>query len=78
MDKVLLVAKKKGAKATMREHTTSMIYNALGFMDSRFYMFAEFLIHKSVKRLDAHLNAEDFTDDAIGRCLDRIYDYGTI
>ena len=78
VDKILPLSKKKGAKVTIGERTVSMIYNALGFMDSRLYMFPEFLSHKPIKRLlGAHLNAEHFTDDAIGRCLDRIYEYGT-
>jgi transposase len=40
-------------------------------------MFADFLETKPVKSLlGEHLQAEYFTDDTLGRSLDRIYDYG--
>lgn len=77
IDKMIPIAKEKGAKATIGERTAAMIYNALGFIDSRLYMFSEFLSHKPVKRLlGTHLSSEHFTDDALGRCLDQIYEYG--
>ena len=77
IDKILPLAQEKGVKATLGERTAAMIYNALGFIDNRLYMFSEFLKEKPVKRLlGPHLKAEHFTDDALGRCLDRIYDYG--
>ena len=27
--------------------------------------------------MGSHLTAQDFTDDTLGRCLDKIYEYGT-
>lgn len=77
VDKMLPISKEKGAKATMGERVSAMILNALGFVDNRLYMFAEFLSNKPIKRLlGSHLNAEYFTDDSLGRCLDQIYEYG--
>ena len=78
IDKILPIAKEKGAKVTMGERVSAMILNALGFIDNRLYMFAEFLSNKPIKRLlGSHLSAQDFTDDSLGRCLDQIYEYGT-
>ena len=78
IDKILPIAKEKGAKVTMGERVSAMILNALGFVDNRLYMFAEFLSNKPIKRLlGSHLSAQDFTDDSLGRCLDQIYEYGT-
>ena len=77
IDHFMPVAKEKGAKVTMGERVAAMIFNALGFMDSRLYMFSSFLSKKPVKRLlRSDLTAEDFTDDALGRCLDKIAEYG--
>ena len=77
VDKFLPVSKNKGAHATMGERVAAMIYNSLGFVDSRLYMFPEFLSQKPVQRLfGSHLRAEHFTDDALGRCLDAIFEFG--
>jgi transposase len=47
-------------------------------MNTRLYMFPEFLENKSVDRLLGDgLIAEDFNDDALGRALDVIHEYGT-
>ena len=67
----------KRAKTTMGERVVSMIYNGLGFIDDRLYMFPEFLENKPVDRLfERELKAEFFNDDALGRCLDSIHSYG--
>ena len=77
IDKLLPVSKQKGAHVTMGERVAAMLLNALGFVDSRLYMFSEFLANKPVNRLlGSHLKAEHFTDDALARCLDAIYEYG--
>ncbi len=77
IDKLLPLSKEKGVKITMGERTASAILNALGFMDSRLHLYPEFLKEKPIKKLlGEHLEAADFNDDAIGRCLDSIYDYG--
>lgn len=78
IDSRLPVSKEKGAKVSMGQRVAAMILNGLGFMDNRLYMFPEFLENKPVDRLLGDgLKAEDFNDDALGRCLDAIHDYGT-
>nr|WP_287722048.1 IS1634 family transposase [Microcystis sp. M59BS1] len=77
IDKLLPVSLEKGAKITMGERVSAMLLNALGFIDDRLYMFSEFLENKPVERLFREgVQAKDFTDDALGRCLDAIYEYG--
>ena len=59
------------------QRVTAMIINSLGFMNTRLYMFPEFLENKPVDRLLGDgLIAEDFNDDALGRALDAIHEYG--
>jgi len=77
IDALLPIAKSMGAKVTMGERVAAMILNGLGFVNNRLYMFSEFLEKKPVDRLlGSHLKASYFTDDALGRCLDEIYEYG--
>jgi len=77
IDKALPVSEEKGAKVTMGQRVAAMILNGLGFMDTRLYMFTEFMENKAVERLIGEgVSAEHFTDDALGRCLDSIYEYG--
>ena len=67
-----------GSKVSMGERVSAMILNGLGFVDSRLYMFPEFLRNKPMDRLfGKDLKAEWFNDDAIGRCLDATFEYGT-
>ena len=55
-----------------------MILNGLWFIDSRLYLFPEFLSDKPLDRLFGRpMLAEWFNDDASGRCLDAISEYGT-
>ena len=54
-----------------------MILNGLGFMDDRLYMFPEFLKSVPVQRFfGPDVNADHFSDDALGRCLDAIHACG--
>lgn len=72
------VSKEKGAKTTMGQRVAAMILNGLGFTDDRLYLFPEFLKNKPIERLlGKGLSASDFNDDATGRCLDEITNYGT-
>ncbi len=78
IDKRIPVAKEKGAKTTMGERVIAMVLNAIGFPDSRLYMFPGFLQQISIAKLmGPQVKAEYFNDDALGRCLDAIYEYGT-
>ncbi len=77
IDARLPVSFKKGAKTSMGERVAAMIFNGLGFIDNRLYLFPEFLQSKAVPRLfDRELSADYFNDDALGRCLDAISTYG--
>jgi transposase len=78
IDTRLPLSLNKGAKVTIGQRVAAMIINGLGFMNTRLYMFPEFLDNKPVDRLLGDgLIAEDFNDDALGRALDAIHKYGT-
>ena len=77
IDERLPLDANKGAKITMGERTASMILNGTGFVDDRLYMFPEFLANTPVDRFfRPGVEACHFNDDALGRCLDAIYEYG--
>jgi transposase len=77
IDQRIPVSKEKGAKVSIGERVAAMILNGLGFIDDRLYMFPQFLQNKPVDRLfHEGVSADDFTDDALGRGLDRIHAYG--
>jgi transposase len=74
----LPVSKNKGSKVCMGKRLAAMILNGLGFIDDRLYLFPEFLSNKPVDRLLGEgVKAEDFNDDALGRFLDAVYNYGS-
>lgn len=67
----------KSAKTTHGQRAMAMILNGLGFMDDRLYLFPKFLENKPVARLfGQELTAQDFNDDALGRFLDAVHEYG--
>lgn len=77
IDDRISVSKQKGAKTAIGQRVSAMILNGLGFIDDRLYMFPEFLKNKPVDRLLGEgLCGEDFNDDALGRALDKIHEYG--
>ena len=77
IDKKLPLDASKGVKVTMGQRVAAMLMNGIGFMDDRLYMFEHFLENKPVDKLfDDTVEAAFFNDDALGRCLDAIYDYG--
>lgn len=77
IDSRLPVSMENGAKVSMGERVAAMILNGLGFIDSRLYLFPEFLSDKPVSRLfGKEIKSEWFNDDALGRCLDAIMSYG--
>jgi transposase len=78
IDKRLPISEAHGAKVSHGERVAAMIMNGLGFIDSRLYLFPEFLSDKPLDRLfNRNVRAEWFNDDATGRCLDEISAYGT-
>lgn len=77
IDTRLPISMESGAKVSMGERVAAMILNGLGFIDSRLYLFPEFLSDKPIERLfERPIKAEWFNDDAMGRCLDAIMSYG--
>jgi transposase len=79
IDAYLPLNKKFGSKVSHGHRVASMILNGLGFMDYRLYMFPEFMANKPVERLLGEgMKAEYFNDDALGRTLDCLDEYGTM
>ncbi len=78
IDKRLPISEAHGSKVTHGERVAAMILNGLGFIDSRLYLFPEFLADKAVDRLFGKpLHPEWFNDDALGRTLTAINAYGS-
>ena len=78
IDRRLPISDAHGAKVSHGERVAAMIMNGLGFVDSRLYLFPEFLSDKPLERLfNRPVEAEWFNDDASGRCLDEIAACGT-
>lgn len=77
IDRRLPITPGCGSKVSHGERVAAMILNGLGFIDSRLYLFPEFLSDKPLDRLfNRPMLAEWFNDDASGRCLDAIAEYG--
>ena len=77
IDAKLPVSKSKGSKVSMGERVAAMLLNGLGFLDNRLYMHSQFFENKPIKELlGSEVEAEDLHDDALGACLDRMYNYG--
>ncbi|MCB1194454.1 MAG: IS1634 family transposase, partial [Leptospiraceae bacterium] len=56
---------------------SALILNGLGFSNHRVYLVSEFFRNKPVEKLiGSGIKAEHLNDDAIGDCLDDIYEYG--
>ena len=63
---------------TIGQRVKAMILNGLGFTNYRLYMVAKFFETKPVDRLfSENFNSEQINDDALGRCLDKIYEKGS-
>jgi transposase len=55
----------------------SMILNGLGFVSRTLHMFPDYFADKPIERLlGAGIKASHINDDALGRCLDKLYDLG--
>jgi transposase len=56
---------------------TAMLLNGLGFTGRTLHMYSEFFDDKPVPRLIGEgIEASHINDDALGRCLDALYDEG--
>lgn len=77
LDKRLELSTDKGGIVSHGQRVAAMILNGLGFMNSRLYMTTHYFQDKPVAQLlgsdidPCHLN-----DDCLGRCLDKIAQYG--
>ena len=61
----------------MGQRVAAMILNELGFLNDRLYMHSTFFEDKPVEHLlGKGITADNLNDDALGRALDTIYDYG--
>jgi transposase len=77
IDNLIPINKDKGANLTIGQRIAGMIINGLGFVDTRLYMYAEFLADKPLERLiGKDVLPEYFTDDALARGLDEVAKYG--
>lgn len=66
------------ANITMGQRVLALILNGLGFTNDRLYLVPRFFQNKPVDRLiGPGIEAEHLNDDALGRCLDAIANYGT-
>ncbi|MBF4317680.1 DUF4277 domain-containing protein, partial [Vibrio anguillarum] len=55
----------------------AMILNGLGFVGRTLYMYPEYFADRPVERLlGKGVKAEHINDDALGRCLDQLYETG--
>ncbi len=55
----------------------SMILNGLGFVSRTLHMVQDYFSDKPVERLiGLGIHAEHINDDALGRSLDKLYEYG--
>jgi hypothetical protein len=71
IDERLPLNRNSGAKVTFGERVAAMIYNGLGFIDTRLYMFPEFLgVTKGLLGKSAHFDTStlqlygEYPDDA--------------
>lgn len=77
IDARLELNEKKGGLVSYGRRVAAMVLNGLGFMNSRLYMTPHFFEDKPVAHLlGAEIEAEHLNDDSLGRCLDKIADYG--
>lgn len=77
IDSRLALNERKGGLVTYGRRVAAMVLNGLGFMNSRLSMTTHFFQDKPVAQLlGAEVTAEHLNDDCLGRCLDKIADYG--
>jgi len=78
LDSRLDFSEAKGGIVSHGRRAAAMILNGLGFMNSRLYMTPHFFEDKPVQELlGGAITSTHLNDDCLGRCLDKIADYGT-
>lgn len=77
IDARLNLNERKGGLVTYGRRVAAMVLNGLGFMNSRLSMTTHFFQDKPVAQLlGSEVSAENLNDDCLGRCLDKIAEYG--
>ncbi len=72
-----LPKQKTQAHVTHGQLLVSMILNGLGFVSRTLHMVPDYFADKPVERLiGTGIQANHINDDALGRCLDKLYEYG--
>ena len=67
----------KDKKMSYGQLVEAMILNGLGFVGRTLHMYPEYFADKPVERLLGEgVKAEHINDDALGRCLDQLYETG--
>ena len=67
----------KDKKITYGQLVEAMILNGLGFVGRTLHMYPEYFKDKPVERLLGEgIKAEHINDDALGRCMDQLYETG--
>ena len=62
---------------TVGEAVKAMVLNGLGFINQALYLVPRFFQNKPTYRLiSPHVLLKQLNDDALGRALDTLYDYG--
>ena len=73
----LIVQDQKQRRVSCGTLTKALILNGLGFSQRRLYLCSSFFEDKPVEHLLGQgVEASHLNDDALGRCLDALYDYG--
>ena len=64
-------------KVSFGQLFVAMLLNGLGFTGRTLHMYSEYFESKPLDRLLGEgISADDINDDALGRCLDALYDKG--
>ncbi len=67
----------EGRKISFGQLFVAMMINGLGFTGRTLHMYSEYFSDKPLDRLIApNIKADAINDDALGRCLDALYEYG--
>lgn len=78
IDARLPIVKEKGAIVPHGQRVAAMVLNGLGFVNQSLYLSPHFFEDKSTSLLlNDGIEPEHLNDDCLGRCLDKIADYGT-
>ena len=78
IDARIALDKSKGGIISHGKRVAAMVLNGLGFINSRLYMSQMFFHDKPISAmLGEEVLIEHLNDDCLGRCLDKIAEYGT-